>query len=278
MKHHVENCEPINDSNQRTVTAINEQLLGYQVVLQAHNQKRSKVRARSHLSKAVNMKLASSNNSSKSSSSPIPVMLVVAAMLSLSATAFQPAAVRTTSTKQRSDTTVLQYRYNTADTMEDQPILMQLANGNLAATEGTIVSSSGSSFLQMMAAQDHDLSAMDEYLEYVDKRYARMHPHEVTLTSSSSPAAVVATAVHMSTSTTAATTTNDEEKAPLYKLGLSRLASSHLRNRLLQKHARTSITMTLLVRYVSRFLKPLSVLFGTILVVTAFARGNGYSA
>ena len=202
-------------------------------------------------------------------------MLAVAAMLSLSATAFQPAAART-STAQRSGNTLLQYRYNTAaNTMEDQPILMQLANGNLAATEGTIVSSSGSSFLEMMAAQDHDLSAMDEYLEYVDKRYARMHPQEVTLTSSSSPAAAVATAVHMSTSTTAAKT--NDEKSPLFRMGLSRLASTHLRQRLLQQHARTSITMTLLVRCVSRFLKPLYVLCGAILVASAFVRGN-YSA
>ena len=220
------------------------------------------------------MTLVFSTNSSKSSSSSIHVVLAVAATLSLSATAFQPAAVRT-STKQRSGNTLLQYRYAAADAMEDQPILMQLANGNLAATEGTIVSSSGSSFLEMMAAQDHDLSAMDEYLEYVDKRYARMHPQEVTLSSSTSPAAAVATAVHMSTSTTAAKT--NDEKSPLFRMGLSRLASTHLRQRLLQQHASNSITMTLLVRCVSRFLKPLYVLCGAILVASAFLRGN-YSA
>eukprot|EP00985_Skeletonema_marinoi_P008807 scaffold4024_cov208-Skeletonema_marinoi.AAC.3 len=227
------------------------------------------------------------NNSSKSNSSQLPAasMLAVVAMLSLSTTAFlSPAAVRT-HTKQRSGNSVLQYRHTTAstsdDTMEDQPILMQLANGNLAATEGTIVSSSASSFLQMMAAQDNDLSAMDEYLEYVDKRYARMHPHQVSLSSSSSPAAVVAAAVHMSTtsttsSTTAATTIDD--KAPLKKLGLSRLASAQLRHRLRQQHAKNSVTMTLLVRYVSRFLKPLTYLCGAIVVVSSFVRGNGYSA
>eukprot|EP00577_Skeletonema_sp_RCC1716_P022609 CAMPEP_0113396348 /NCGR_PEP_ID=MMETSP0013_2-20120614/13740_1 /TAXON_ID=2843 ORGANISM="Skeletonema costatum, Strain 1716" /NCGR_SAMPLE_ID=MMETSP0013_2 /ASSEMBLY_ACC=CAM_ASM_000158 /LENGTH=232 /DNA_ID=CAMNT_0000280741 /DNA_START=25 /DNA_END=723 /DNA_ORIENTATION=+ /assembly_acc=CAM_ASM_000158 len=232
------------------------------------------------------MKL-SVNNSSKSNSSQLPVvaMLAVVAMLSLSTTAFlSPAAVRT-HTKQRSGNSVLQYRHTTAstsdDTMEDQPILMQLANGNLAATEGTIVSSSASSFLQMMAAQHNDLSAMDEYLEYVDKRYARMHPHQVSLSTSSSPAAVVAAAVHMSTtsttsSTTAATTIDD--KAPLKKLGLSRLASAQLRHRLRQQHAKNSVTMTLLVRYVSRFLKPLTYLCGAIVVVTSFVRGNGYSA
>jgi len=234
-----------------------------------------------------NMKL-SVNNSSKSNSSQLPAaaMLAVVAMLFLSTTAFlSPAAVRT-HTKQRSlGNSVLQYRHTTAstsdDTMEDQPILMQLANGNLAATEGTIVSSSASSFLQMMAAQHNDLSAMDEYLEYVDKRYARMHPHQVSLSSSSSPAAVVAAAVHMSTtsttsSSTAATTIDD--KAPLKKLGLSRLASVQLRHRLRQQHAKNSVTMTLLVRYVSRFLKPLTYLCGAIVVVTSFVRGNGYSA
>jgi len=232
-----------------------------------------------------NMKL-SVNSSSKSNSSQLPVaaMLAVVAMLSLSTTAFQLPAVRT-HTKQRSGNSVLQYRHTTAstsdDTMEDQPILMQLANGNLAATEGTIVSSSASSFLQMMAAQDNDLSAMDEYLEYVDKRYARMHPQQVSLSTSSSPAAVVAAAVHMSTtstssSTTAATTIDD--KAPLKKLGLSRLASAQLRHRLRQQHAKNSVTMTLLVRYVSRFLKPLTYLCGAIVVVSSFVRGNGYSA
>ena len=233
-----------------------------------------------------NMKL-SVNSSSKSNSSQLPVaaMLAVVAMLSLSTTAFQlPAAVRT-HTKQRSGNSVLQYRHTTAstsdDTMEDQPILMQLANGNLAATEGTIVSSSASSFLQMMAAQDNDLSAMDEYLEYVDKRYARMHPQQVSLSTSSSPAAVVAAAVHMSTtststSSTAATTIDD--KAPLKKLGLSRLASAQLRHRLRQQHAKNSVTMSLLVRYVSRFLKPLTYLCGAIVVVSSFVRGNGYSA
>ena len=86
---------------------------------------------------------------------------------------------------------------------------------------------------------------------------------------------VVATAVHMSTSTTAAKT--NDEKSPLFRMGLSRLASTHLRQRLLQQHAKTSITMTLLVRCVSRFLKPLYVLCGAILVASAFVRGN-YSA
>jgi len=232
-----------------------------------------------------NMKL-SVNNSSKSNSSQLPVaaMLAVVAMLSLSTTAFlSPAAVRT-HTKQRSGNSVLQYRHTTAstsdDTMEDQPILMQLANGNLAATEGTIVSSSASSFLQMMEAQHNDLSAMDEYLEYVDKRYARMHPHQVSLSSSSSPAAVVAAAVHMSTtSTTSSTTaTTIDDKVPLKKLGLSRLASAQLRHRLRQQHAKNSVTMTLLVRYMSRFLKPLTYLCGAIVVVSSFVRGNGYSA
>eukprot|EP00984_Skeletonema_dohrnii_P017501 scaffold7985_cov108-Skeletonema_dohrnii-CCMP3373.AAC.2 len=232
-----------------------------------------------------NMKL-SVNNSSKSSSSQLPVaaMLAVVAMLSLSTTAFQTTAVRT-HTKQRSGSSVLQYRHTTAstsdDTMEDQPILMQLANGNLAATEGTIVSSSASSFLQMMAAQDNDLSAMDEYLEYVDKRYARMHPHQVSLSSSSSPAAVVAAAVHMSTTSTSTSSTaasTIDDKAPLKKLGLSRLASAQLRHRLRQQHAKNSVTVTLLVRYVSRFLKPLTYLCGAIVVVSSFVRGNGYSA
>eukprot|EP00577_Skeletonema_sp_RCC1716_P026198 CAMPEP_0113425340 /NCGR_PEP_ID=MMETSP0013_2-20120614/30102_1 /TAXON_ID=2843 ORGANISM="Skeletonema costatum, Strain 1716" /NCGR_SAMPLE_ID=MMETSP0013_2 /ASSEMBLY_ACC=CAM_ASM_000158 /LENGTH=165 /DNA_ID=CAMNT_0000313465 /DNA_START=226 /DNA_END=723 /DNA_ORIENTATION=+ /assembly_acc=CAM_ASM_000158 len=165
--------------------------------------------------------------------------------------------------------------------MEDQPILMQLANGSLAATEGTIVSSSASSFLQMMAAQDNDLSAMDEYLEYVDKRYARLHPHQVSLSSSSSPAAVVAAAVHMSTTSTTTSSTAAtiiDDKAPLKKLGLSRLASVQLRHRLRQQHAKNSVTMTLLVRYVSRFLKPLTYLCGAIVVVSSFVRGNGYSA
>ena len=138
----------------------------------------------------------------------------------------------------------------------------------------------------MMAAQDKDLSEMDEYLEYVDKRYARMHPqHEVTLSSSSSsPAAVVATAVHnMSTSstTTSARTNNEEEddKVPLKKLGLSRLASARLRNRLLRQQHHTknnsSLTMTLLVRCVKRFLKPLSYLCGVLVVVSTFVRGGG---
>mmetsp|Transcript_26476 Transcript_26476/g.37808 ORF Transcript_26476/g.37808 Transcript_26476/m.37808 type:complete len:266 (+) Transcript_26476:83-880(+) len=256
-----------------------------------------------------------SKRRSSSSSAPFPREVILAAavvaLLSLSTTtAFQPVATIPMSTKQRSGTSIiLHYRYLTTspsgttldnnntteeEEEEDQPILMQLANGNLAMTEGTIVSSSASSFLQMMKAQHNDLSAMDEYLEYVDKRYARMHPpseqhhHQV---SSSSSAAVVAAAVHnMSTSTSTASTEedDDDDKIPLKKLGLSRLASTQLRNRLLrqqqqQQHAKnSSTTMTLLVRYVARtlFFKPLSYFVcGALLVVSSFVRGgNGYSA
>lgn len=223
----------------------------------------------------------------------LATVAVVVAMLSLpTTTAFQPVATKL-STKQRSDTSILHYRYltsytggsttaddnNTTEEEEDQPILMQLANGNLAMTEGTIVSSSASSFLQMMAAQDNDLSAMDEYLEYVDKRYARMHPptqHQATLSSYSSPA------VHMSTSITTARTDNDEDDdtVPLKKLGLSRLASAQLRHRLHQQHNAKTNNSTWLVRYVARtFFKPLSYLCGALLVVSAFVRGgNRYSA
>lgn len=254
-----------------------------------------------------NMKQDSPSRTSKrSSSTPLPSGLIpaaaVVALLSLSSTttAFQPVAIPKTSTKQRTGTSILHYRYLTSytgssttldnNTEEDQPILMQLANGNLAMTEGTIVSSSASSFLQMMAAQDNDLSAMDEYLEYVDKRYARMHPppqqlqqhhHQVSLSSSSSPAAVVATAVHnMSTSSSSMSRNKDDDRVPLKKLGLSRLASTRLRNRLRQQHnATNSTTMSLFVRYVGRtFFRPLSYLCGVLLVVLTFARGNGYRA
>ncbi len=213
------------------------------------------------------MKQDSPSRTSKrsiSNSTPLPrgalLAAAVVAILSLSTSAFQPLAIPTF-TKQRSGTSILHYRYLTSytgsttlddTTEEDQPILMQLANGNLAVTEGTIVSSSASSFLQMMAAQDNDLSAMDEYLEYVDKRYARMHPpqlneHQVTLLTSSSPAAVVATAVHMSASTASART-DEDDRVPLKKLGLSRLASTRLRNRLRQQHNATNGTTKLLVR------------------------------
>lgn len=222
------------------------------------------------------MKLVNTHHHTNSSSSllrldmiPRGVLLAVA-ILSLPATAFQPPAARTpTKQKRRSGSSLLQYRYrHTTATVDDdamhQPILMQLANGHLAATEGTVVSSSASSFLQMMAAQDNDMSAMDEYLEYVNKRYERMHPHQTSLSSSSSP--VAAATVHIS----AITSTNEDEEAPLKTLGISRLASAQLRHRLRKQHDES----TLIARYVSRLLKPLSYVFGAFVVVTSFIRGN----
>jgi len=190
----------------------------------------------------TNMSSSSSSSSSTHRLYSIPRGMVLAVvMLSLShqslfTSAFQPSVTRTPTQQSRSGSgssnSLLQYRRTSAtaidDAMMDQPILMQLANGNLAVTEGTIVSSSASSFLQMMAAQDKDLSAMDEYLEYVDKRYARMHPP-------SPPVALPVVATTHMLSTTTTTTTANNEQAPLKALGLSRLASAQLRHRLLRK-------------------------------------------
>lgn len=216
----------------------------------------------------------------------LAVVMISLSHQSLFASAFQPPVTRTP-TQQRSSgsgsssNSLLQYRRTSAtaidDAIMDQPILMQLANGNLAVTEGTIVSSSASSFLQMMAAQHKDLSAMDEYLEYVDKRYARMHPPSPPVASP-----VVATTTHMlstTTATTTTTTTANNEQAPLKALGLSRLASAQLRHRLLRKQQhdqRTNKPTTLIGRYVSRFLRPFKYLCGAILIVSAFIRSNGY--
>ena len=44
---------------------------------------------------------------------------------------------------------LLQYRYSSQDG-DEQPILMQLANGSVSGTQGTIVTSSASAYLQMM--------------------------------------------------------------------------------------------------------------------------------
>jgi len=91
---------------------------------------------------------------------------------------------------------------------------MQLASGKLSAAEGTIVSSSPTSFLQMMAAHNNDLSAMNEYLEYADKRYARMYHHQTSLSSSSlSPVAAAATTTttRLASNTHVSTATIDEE-------------------------------------------------------------------
>jgi len=219
------------------------------------------------------------------SSSPlrlcIPRVMLAVLVLSLSilhATAFQPTA--RTPTKQRSGIPLLQYRRTavTDDDIDQQPILMQLASGKLSAAEGTIVSSSPTSFLQMMAAHNNDLSAMNEYLEYVDKRYARMYHHQTSLSSSSlSPvaaaAATITTTIRLASNTHVSTATIDEE-APLKALGLSRL-SAQQRHRLRKQHDKSTIMM-LIARYLSRFLQPFSYLCGAFVVFSCFIRSNGY--
>jgi hypothetical protein len=236
------------------------------------------------------------NTGSSRSSSPRRVdsvtprgMVLAVTMLSLLssrqfvATAFQP--VTKTPTRQRTNggdrySSFLQYRRHPItvddDAMMDQPILMQLANGKLAVAEGTIVSSSASSFLQMMAARDNDLSEMDAYLEYVNRRYARMHPPSHVVVGAATT--TTASATRNSTATTRRTTNNMKKgEDPLNALGLSRLASAQLHHRLRKRFEQDeSTTMTLIAGYVSRFLKPFSYLCGAILIVFALIRSNGY--
>ena len=132
----------------------------------------------------------------------------------------------------------------------------------------------------MMSAQDHDMLAMDEYLKYVDKRYARMHPHLSSLTSSSPASAAMMVQMSTRAPTTETDTDNiDTDQAPLATLGLARLASAQLRHRLRQQRASESGTISLLIKNImSRILKPFSFVYSAILVVvsTFVLGGNGY--
>lgn len=169
---------------------------------------------------------------------------------------------------------LLRYRYSSQD-IDEQPILMQLANGIVAGTQGTIVTSSASAYLQMMEAKEDIQSAMDEYLEYVDKRYGHMKSTVQPVPKNNGTNQGVSTI----TVNYPALSTDDYEQEgedpPLQALGLSRLASPQLRYKL-EKEQDERTNVTRIARYFSRFLGPFSYLCGAVAMLITFIRSNGY--
>ena len=173
-------------------------------------------------------------------------MLAIAAILTATtlpqASGFAPLGPFSTITS-RASRHRLQYR-RTMDDDIDLPILTQLANGNVAAADGIIVSSSPATVRQMMRPRGNEKSAMDDYLEYIDKRYC-----------------------HLPSSSTAgcefvpASPTHHHRYLSFATLGLSRLSPAPFR------------IMTPMTKYVSRFLK-LSFLCGATLF--HLVRSNRY--
>ena len=170
---------------------------------------------------------------------------------------------------------LLQYRYSSQDG-DEQPILMQLANGSVSGTQGTIVTSSASAYLQMMEAKEDIQSAMDEYLEYVDKRYGHMkstvHP-PVPKNNGANQGVSTITFHHPALSSD--DDDQEGEDPPLQALGLSRLASPQLRYKL-EKEQDERTTVMRIARYFSRFLRPFSYLCGAVAILLTFVRSNGY--
>lgn len=183
----------------------------------------------------------------------VAAILAVIIIPSASGFGFAPHGPSPAVNARKSSRHLLQYR-RTMDHDIDLPILTPLANGNVAAADETI-----------------EQSAMDEYLEYIDKRYGH---------AASSPLSLALTSY---------------EVAPPFKaLGLSRMgmAWAQVVHRLRKLCAaaqasllilvRTSInalafssllclvtsgritTMTLIVKHVSRYLRP-SIVFWLLL-------------
>ena len=171
---------------------------------------------------------------------------------------------------------LLQYRYSSQD-VDEQPILMQLANGSVAGTQGTIVTSSASAYLQMMEAKEDIQSAMDEYLEYVDKRYGHMKStvHPPAPKHHGANQGVSTITFHYPALSTDDYDQEGEDDPPLQALGLSRLASPQLRYKL-EKEQDERTTVMRIARYFSRFLRPFSYLCGAVAILLTFVRSNGY--
>jgi hypothetical protein len=169
---------------------------------------------------------------------------------------------------------LLQYRYSSQD-IDEQPILMQLANGSVAGTQGTIVTSSASAYLQMMEAKEDIQSAMDEYLEYVDKRYGHMKSTVQPVPKNNGANQGVSTITFHHPALSTDDYDQEGEDPPLQALGLSRLASPQLRYKL-EKEQDERTTVMRIARYFSRFLRPFSYLCGAVAILLTFVRSNGY--
>lgn len=148
---------------------------------------------------------------------------------------------------------LLQYRRFTVDDEFDQPILMQLANGKVAATDYTVVSSTPKAFLLMMGPKDDEQRAMDQYLHYIDRRYAHMNSAPST---NKHGQASTKQSHHRHVSLVA----NDEDASSRQTI----------------KKQDKSTTKTLVLKLVSSFVRPLTYLCGALAVVLALIRSNGY--
>jgi len=173
----------------------------------------------------------------------VAAILAVIIIPSASGFGFAPHGPSPAVNARKSSRHLLQYR-RTMDDDIDLPILTQLANGNVAAADGIIVSSSPATFLQMMRPRGNEKSAMDDYLEYIDKRYCHL-PSSSTTGCEFVPASP----------------THHHRYLSFATLGLSRLSPAPFR------------IMTTMTKYVSRFLK-LSFLCGATLF--HLVRSNRY--